>query len=70
MAGGEVDEGRRRRSEGGGLERRRQLRDFSLPRGFVDEMKGPGYLSLNLGFHRLEWKIRDRPSKFFEGLRV
>jgi hypothetical protein len=65
MAGGEADEGRRRRSEGGGLERRWWLRDFSLPRGFVDQMKAPGYLPLNLGFYRLEWKMRAGPSIFF-----
>jgi hypothetical protein len=67
MAGGEADEGLRRRREGGGLER---SRDFPSHVDSLTRMKGRGYLPLNLGFYRLEWKMRAGPSKFLEGLKV
>jgi hypothetical protein len=51
--------------EGGGLERRRRLRDFSLPRSFVDQMKGPVYFASQPGLLQVGMENEGWAFKFF-----
>ena len=62
MAGGGADEGRRRRREGGGLER---LRDFSLPRRVVDQNEGPCVFASQPVFVQVGMENEGSASKFF-----
>jgi hypothetical protein len=61
MAGGEANEVLRRRREGGGLER---LRDFSLPRRFVNQNEGPWVFASQPGFLQVGMENEGRAFNF------